>query len=165
MPTQDILAISTAYWNAWNNRDVEAIARCAAEDYEAEGDALPTPIKGQDGLREFARMYIAAFPDLHFDITEQFASGDDVVTCWTATGTHRGELMGVSATGRWTEVHGCNVSQFRQGKLAHSRIYWDSATLMRQLGILPVRDTVQAVLVDRERPIQRERSSKEEVRL
>jgi steroid delta-isomerase-like uncharacterized protein len=164
MPVQDILALNNTYWNAWNNRDVDAIARCATEDFTAEGDVLPSPVIGRDGLREFARAYITAFPDIHFDITHQFAAGDNVITCWTATGTHKGQLMGIPPTGRWAEVHGCNVSRYHKGKLTHSLVYWDSATLLRQLGILPVRD---AAPIEREVPIPRQRSTTgaEEVRL
>ena len=164
MSKDDILALNNAYWNAWNNKDADAVARCATEDFRAEGDALPTPVTGRDGLREFARVYISAFPDLHFDITQQFAAGDDVVTCWTATGTHKGPLMGIPPTGRWAEIHGCNVSRFHKGKLAHSLVYWDSAMLLRQLGILPPRD---ALPVEREVPIARQHTSveMEEVRL
>ena len=164
MSRHDILALNNAYWNAWNNKDADAVARCATEDFSAEGDVLPAPVIGRDGLREFARVYITAFPDIHFDITHQFAAGDDVVTCWTATGTHKGQLMGIPPTGRWAEVHGCNVSRFHKGRLAHALVYWDSAALLRQLGLLPARE---ALTIDREVPIRRERSSVEaqEVRL
>ena len=164
MSRQDILALNNAYWDAWNSKDADAVARCAAEDFTAEGDALPAPVTGRDGLRELARVYITAFPDLHFDITHQFAAGDNVVTCWTATGTHNGQLMWIPPTGRWDEVHGCSVSRYHKGKLAHALLYWDSATLLRQLGILPPRD---AFSIEREVSIARPRTSveREEVRL
>jgi steroid delta-isomerase-like uncharacterized protein len=164
MARQDILTLNNAYWEAWNSKDADAVARCASEDFTAEGDVLPAPVTGRDGLRELARVYMTAFPDLHFDITQQFAAGDKVVTCWTATGTHKGQLMRIPPTGRWVEVRGCNVSRFHKGKLAHALLYWDYATLLRQLGLLPVRG---AFTIEREVPILRQRSSTEaeEVRL
>jgi steroid delta-isomerase-like uncharacterized protein len=82
----------------------------------------------------------AASPDLRFDVEESFASGDRVASRWTATGTHRGEFRGVPPTGRAVTVHGCTVNEVREGKIARAWIYWDSATLMRQLGLLGGRE-------------------------
>jgi len=62
-------------------------------------------------------------------IDQIFGEGDFVATRWTATGTHRGELMGIKPTNRRTVTHG--------GKAVHDWIYWDTGHLMRQLGVLP----------------------------
>ncbi len=59
---------------------------------------LPAPLTGRDAGRQFMQMYVSAFPDLHFDIDQIFGDGDFVATRWTATGTHRGELMGIKPT-------------------------------------------------------------------
>jgi len=56
------------------------------------------PTKG--GVLEFFRMYRAAFPNLRMELEHVLASGDMVVARVRATGTHRGELMGMPATGR-----------------------------------------------------------------
>ena len=45
------------------------------------------------------QMYMSAFPDLHFEIDQIFGDGDFVTTRWTATGTHRGELIALSRPG------------------------------------------------------------------
>jgi hypothetical protein len=45
-------------------------------------------------------MYRNAFPDVKLAIDEQIAEGDKVVTRWSATRTHRGELFGTAPTGK-----------------------------------------------------------------
>jgi steroid delta-isomerase-like uncharacterized protein len=94
-------------------------------------------ITGREAGREFMKTYVCAFPDLHFQIDQMLASGDFVVTRWTVTGTHRGELMGIPATNRRATIRGCTVVEIRNGKLVHDRIYWDTGTLLKQLGVLP----------------------------
>jgi predicted ester cyclase len=66
-----------------------------------------------------------------------FGNGDFVATRWTATGTHRGVLMGIPPTERRAVTHGCTVAQFRNGKGVHDWIYWDTGNLLRQLGVMP----------------------------
>jgi len=53
------------------------------------------------------------------------ASGDTVVTRWTATGTHRGSLMGIPATDRHTQTRGCTVGEIQNGKSFHDWTYWE----------------------------------------
>jgi len=82
-------------------------------------------------------MYMQAFPDLHFEIEQIFSSGDYVTLRWRATGTHRGELMGIPPTNRPAETHGCTVEEMRDGKMVREWVYWDTGNLLRQLGVLP----------------------------
>ncbi len=107
------------------------------ERHVVESDTLPAPLTGRDAGRQFIQMYVSAFPDLHFDIDPIFGHGDFVATRWTATGTHRGELMGIKPTNRRTVTHGCSVGQLKNGKAVHDWIYWDTGYLLRQLGVLP----------------------------
>ena len=92
---------------------------------------------GREAARKFMRRYVSAFPDLHFQINQMLPSGDFVVTQWTATGTHRGELMGIPATNRRATIRGCTVVEIWNGELTHDWIYWDTGTLLKQLGVLP----------------------------
>jgi predicted ester cyclase len=58
-------------------------------------------------------------------IGQLHASGEHVVTQYTATGTHNGDLMGIPPTRRQAEVHGCTVAEIRNGKVVRSYVYWD----------------------------------------
>ena len=54
------------------------------------------------------------------------------------TGTHKGPLLGIPATNKKIDTHGCNVIELRNGKAVRSRLYADNATLFQQLGLLTI---------------------------
>lgn len=137
MAEHDNLQLARANFDAWNAHDASRLTKKVDEKFVIESDTLPAAAHGAQGLAQFMSVYVAAFPDLHFDIEQQLADGDFVVTRWVATGTHRGALMGIPPTNRRAVTHGCTVSQFRNGKGTHDWIYWDSGHLLRQLGVLP----------------------------
>ena len=43
----------------------------------------------------------------------------------------------IPPTGRTIELHIAEIYQIRDGKIALLRAYYDGATLMRQLGVMP----------------------------
>jgi steroid delta-isomerase-like uncharacterized protein len=92
--------------------------------------------KGPQGTRELIEGYRSAFPDIEIRIEEQVAEGDLVVTRWTGTGTHKGELMGVAPTGKGTTVTGVTIDKIKDGKIVESWNNWDTLGLMRQLGVV-----------------------------
>lgn len=81
-------------------------------------------VPGLEGLKDVLRGMRAAFPDLHFFVEEQIAEGDKVLTRFEWTGTHRGEFLGVPATGRSVRVWGMVIIM-------------DALGLMMQLGVFP----------------------------
>jgi len=83
------------------------------------------------------RYYLNAFPDLHFDIEDVISDGETVVTRWTATGTHKGDVSGVPATGKRFSVTGTIFARVRDGKFVDSWGVWDALGLMQQLGVVP----------------------------
>jgi len=106
------------------------------EDF-VELDPLPGQRQGREGLKEVLGMMRAAFPDMHWVAEEMVAEGDTVVTRFTWTGTHRGEFLGVPATGRSVVVKGVVMDQLADGKMSKSRILMDSLGMMQQLGAVP----------------------------
>ena len=83
-------------------------------------------------------MYEAAFPDLHMEPQDVLASGDKVVARVRATGTHRGEFMGMPPSGRNIDVQLIDIIRFDDDGLAHE--HWglaDLMTMMQQLGAIP----------------------------
>jgi steroid delta-isomerase-like uncharacterized protein len=117
--------------------DVDAFGDLLADDF-VEHEELPGLEPGKDGVKTFFRMYIAAFPDLRMDPEDVLESGDKVVARVRATGTHRGEFIGVPATGKAIDVQLIDIIRFGGDGLA--REHWgvfDTMTMMRQLGALP----------------------------
>ena len=133
----DSMDIAREIIKAWNAHDPDGVARLVSNDYVSESDTLPAPLRGPEAVRQVVQMYLHAFPDLHFEIEQVFSSGNYVTLRWHATGTHRGELMGIAPTNRPAETHGCTVEEVRDGKIVREWAYWDTGSLLRQLGVLP----------------------------
>jgi len=98
---------------------------------------LPGQGPGLGGLKDALRGMRAAFPDMHWTVEEQIAEGDKVATRFEWTGTHRGEFLGVPATGRAVKVWGVVIDRLEGGKIKDTRIIMDSLGLMTQLGVFP----------------------------
>jgi steroid delta-isomerase-like uncharacterized protein len=114
----------------------ELVAPTCVNHDPATGDT-----KGPEGTRELIEGYRSAFPDLKITIEEQIAEGDLVASRWTGTGTHKGELLGIAATGKETTVTGITIEKVKDGKIVESWTNWDTLGLMRQLGVIPAMTT------------------------
>jgi steroid delta-isomerase-like uncharacterized protein len=82
-------------------------------------------------------MYLAAFPDTRMVIEDQVVKGDEVVTRWTATGTHKGELMGMPPSGKHVRVAGITIDRLEGGKIVEYWSSFDQLGMLRQLGAIP----------------------------
>jgi steroid delta-isomerase-like uncharacterized protein len=100
--------------------------------------ALPQLPTGPDGAKQLVTVYRNAFPDIRFTIDEQIAEGDKVVTRWSADGTHKGELVGIPATGKTSTVTGITVDRFVSGKIAETWGIFDQFGMLQQLGVIPM---------------------------
>lgn len=99
--------------------------------------ALPESPVGPAGVKEAARGYREAFPDLRMKAEEVVAQGDKVAVRWTARGTHKGELFGIAPTGKQATVTGITIDRWAGGKIAESWTNWDTLGLLQQLGAVP----------------------------
>lgn len=124
---------------AWNDHDWGALTRDVADGYLMDSDTNVSPVVGKDGLRQYARAWYTAFPDLHFDLIDVFGAGDMVAATWIASGVQRGDFRGMASTGRRLELHGCTITRFRDGRIARQHAFWDLQTLRRQLGAPTIR--------------------------
>ena len=74
-----------------------------------------------------------AFPDINFAIQELVAEGDVVVSRWKLTGTHLGQYLDKSATGKKISVDGVSIDRLKEGMVVSGFDAWDSAVLSEQL--------------------------------
>ncbi|MEX0875608.1 MAG: ester cyclase [Actinomycetota bacterium] len=97
---------------------------------------LPSP-QGIEGIREFFKGIVAAFPDFKAVIEDQIAEGDKVVTRKTISGTNQGEFMGIPPTGKRMEVPVIDVFRVVDGKCTDHWSVVDQMGMMQQLGLMP----------------------------
>jgi steroid delta-isomerase-like uncharacterized protein len=126
----------------WNRHDPDALAPRFAEHGVVRVVATGETARGRDQIREWTGGILRAFPDWHLQVTEAFGDAFGVAgrICseFVLTGTHEGEFQGISATHRRFEVEVCSVFRMNpQGLFDEEKIFFDSATWLRQLGVLP----------------------------
>lgn len=82
-----------------------------------------------------------ALPD-RVDIVEDIiADGDRVGLLFRVTGTHRGSLFGIPATGRRIDVYELGLYRLAQGQVVEAWFMADEAAVLKQLGArLPARN-------------------------
>jgi carboxymethylenebutenolidase len=97
---------------------------------------------GHDALRRFyAQDFIPLMPgDTTIKLVSRTLGQDQLVDEMIFSFTHTEEmpwmLPGVSPTHRHVDIPLVVVVGFREGKLAHERIYWDQASVLKQIGLL-----------------------------
>jgi predicted ester cyclase len=100
-------------------------------------DLPPGTPKGPAGTKGKLSAFLTAFPDIHFVFEDEVYQGDKLAGRGYFTGTHKGSLFGIPATGKAVKVKFMDLWRFENGKLAE---YWgqpDMMGLMQQLGVAP----------------------------
>jgi steroid delta-isomerase-like uncharacterized protein len=111
---------------------LETFGDAAHYDDEAWGEHY----RGSDGVRSFYEQLMRALPDLEIDVQRRHVAEDAILVEVIIRGTHLGEWRGLPATGRRVEFPLCGVYTFdAEDRLAGERIYYDRATVLRQLGV------------------------------
>src|SRR5688572_8116123 len=110
MTADPLVVRARALWDAFNQRDVDAVAGMVAEDFVNDA-ALPGTAPGAAGLVEVWQRLWNAFPDARFDVEVAARDGQTVVVIGTMEGTHEGVLMGVAASGRRVRWQMCHIGR------------------------------------------------------
>ncbi|MEA2585630.1 MAG: hypothetical protein QOF33_3715 [Thermomicrobiales bacterium] len=78
----------------------------------------------------------ASFPDVHMEVVDLIAEGDKVVGRFTCSGTHLGDWLGHSPTGRRFEaIDEVYFFRFSEGEIVHSWGLEDTLGRLEQLGL------------------------------
>jgi steroid delta-isomerase-like uncharacterized protein len=141
----DNLSIARRLYDGWNERAFDEIADYTTDDSELVIVGTGDVFKGREGALKYNKNWAEGFPDGRITVDNTLAAGDTVVVEFSGRGTHTGTLrtsMGdIPATGKSLTLHLCDVLEFRDGKIVRQRSYFDSGSMMAQLGLLPEQAT------------------------
>jgi steroid delta-isomerase-like uncharacterized protein len=118
-----------AMWNRW---DLSLARELLTEDLRFRG-SLGTEANGIGEFCRYARSVWLAFPDFHNEIEKLLAEGDRVAVRLTFTGTHRGDVFGIGATGRSVRYEGIAMFRMADGRIAEVYVVADRLGLTEQL--------------------------------
>jgi steroid delta-isomerase-like uncharacterized protein len=137
-------AAARKVYDAFNSGEVDSLDDVVAADSVDHDPQNPRAAEGREGLKKQIAMYREAFPDLHLTVEDQIAEGDMVVSRWTATGTHQGDLPGIPASGKSTTVTGIGIDRFEDGMIVEVWGNWDTLGMLQQIGAVPEPEVAQA---------------------
>jgi steroid delta-isomerase-like uncharacterized protein len=118
------------------NHNLDKLEHFFHADY-VEADPAPGMGEGVQGMRQWLGMWIEAFPDARWTVEEQISDDNQVWSRSTWRGTHKGDFLGIPATGREVSVSAWTIDRITDGRIAHSRLIMDALGLMQQLGAIP----------------------------
>jgi steroid delta-isomerase-like uncharacterized protein len=97
---------------------------------------LPIDATGAELLKRVWAMLYKVYPDIHLTVDDVIADGDKVVARNTITGTHRGEFMGVAATGKTVTYNEIFIFRFADGRVVETWGVVDVYAQMKQIGVV-----------------------------
>src|SRR5437764_14560591 len=142
-------------------RDTEATLETMVEDAYVNHVPTMTGGYGREALRQFySQDFIPGMPpDTTLTPISRTVGADQLVDEMIFSFTHTQEmpwlLPGIAPTNKRVEIPLVAIVRFRDGKLAHEHIYWDQASVLKQIGLitdaaLPVygAETAQKIMRD-----------------
>jgi steroid delta-isomerase-like uncharacterized protein len=125
------------YEDVVNKHNPDAIDIYFAPDYVNHGPSPEAQIRDRESLKQFFVQFFTAFPDVRVTLHQMVAEGDMVAWRATVVGTHKGDLMGIPATGKQVNFEEYHLERVRDGKMAEHWGLLDLLTMMQQIGVIP----------------------------
>ncbi len=119
-----------------NQHDLEGIMTTFGATARYDDEPYDGHYIGRDGVRTYYEDLLRAMPDLTIDVQHRHVSELAVVLEVIISGHHLGAWRGLPPTGRPVRFPLCGIYTFDdEDRLAGEKIYYDRATVLRQLGV------------------------------
>ncbi|HUP55868.1 MAG TPA: nuclear transport factor 2 family protein [Bdellovibrionota bacterium] len=109
-----------AFLDAFNRHDLDAIMEFFTDDCILDMPRGPDPggrrYAGKDEVRKGLATRFSGLPDVHYGNDRHFVSGNRACSEWLLTGTR--------PTGEKVRVQGCDLLEFKDGKVFRKDSYW-----------------------------------------
>lgn len=141
LTAEQMVKIAREQVDAFNNGAWERVQAGFAPDARYHELGTERKVEGPEKIVELFKGWKSAFPDAAGTVTSAIASGNKAALEVTWKGTHTGPLEAaggtIPASGRRQETPAAMVFTFEGGKIKESRQYFDSMTLLKQIGAQP----------------------------
>ena len=136
-PETNIATVRRMIEEVYNKRQLDLIEEFFTEDVILHMVGSPSS-SGLAALQETIAKSLNAFPDFRLSFEDEIAAGDKVAARWTMTGTQKGELFGIPATGKQVTHSGMTFYRLANVKIAELWFLADSLGIMQQLAQLSI---------------------------
>jgi steroid delta-isomerase-like uncharacterized protein len=138
LTTDEIVKLARKQIDAFNAGDWEQLRASLASDSRYDELGTQRKIEGPEMIVELFKGWKTAFPDAVGTVTSAVASGNKAALEVTWKGTHTGPLETaegtIPASGKRQETPAAVFFAFEGDKIKESRHYFDSMTLLKQIG-------------------------------
>jgi steroid delta-isomerase-like uncharacterized protein len=97
--------------------------------------------RGADEIARYFEDAFTAIPDFHMEVIAMAEEGEHVFVHWRLTGTHRGPLLGIAATGKSLAIDGIDHFGMANGTVVSNFVVFDQMQYARQIGMMPPDDS------------------------
>ena len=119
-----------------NQHDLEGVLGTFGDTARYDDEPWGEHYQGRSGVRLFYEQLMKALPDLEIEVLRRHVTADAIILEVIIRGTQLGGWRGLPPTGRPVEFPLCGVYTFdAEDRLAGEKIYYDRATVLRQLGV------------------------------
>ena len=121
---------------AINGGNLDQVDGILGDDF-VEHEAFPGFPPTREGVMQLFAAAREAFADFRMDASQYVEEGDLVVAWVQMTGTHRGEFMGIPASGNAIDLPLADMVRVRDGRIVEHWGISDTLVMMQQLGAMP----------------------------
>jgi steroid delta-isomerase-like uncharacterized protein len=136
MTREDITAMFTRRYDAWNRRDTAALVADVSEDCVVDSPLAGGKAEGRAAIEELHRSFFQAFPDARLQWDDLLIDGDRVMLTGRLSGTDTGGFMHIPATGRSFDIPLLLFYTLRNGLIVYERRIYDFTGMLVQVGAL-----------------------------
>jgi steroid delta-isomerase-like uncharacterized protein len=138
MAISDLERLLEDWATLWSSPNMgEQLVSLFTDDCVYEDVTMGVVNHGKTELENFYNLIFGAFPDFKVELTSHFVAGNWAGAEWLMSGTHKGDLPGLPATNKKVSIRGASVLELQGNKLRRCSDYWDMATFLKQISVMP----------------------------
>lgn len=142
------LAVVREHVSYENAHDLDRIMATFGDAARYDDEPAGEHHVGINAVQRYYAQLLESVPDLFIDVQREHLTGDSVILEVVIRGTHAGTWRGLPGTNRTVAIPLCGIFTFdRNDRLSGERIYYDRATVLRQLGVFHEPETALGKVV------------------
>jgi steroid delta-isomerase-like uncharacterized protein len=136
MSVENNKAIARRFIQVWGDGNLDIVDELAAPALVVRYPTIPEVIQGSREFRHVLAGFRSAFTDSALRVEEEIAEGEKVAIRWSFSGTHKGSLLGVPATGKRVTWTGITIYRIVDGRVVEEQGEEDFLGFFRQVGLV-----------------------------
>jgi steroid delta-isomerase-like uncharacterized protein len=136
-PSEKAKQLAMSMYEALNDGEVMAIDEYHSENLEYYRSS--NELGSRQDLKDDARMFLRAFPDLEATICDVFADDEDenlVTLRYEIEGTHAGTFETIPPTDQRVHATGIGIARFEDGEVVEFSLVFDNLGMLEDLGLI-----------------------------